>query len=457
MKTLYSKFLILTLLIMVTSTLIGFLFSNTYYHQKVKPENDQKNTEIALNMAEYAESQNSLKEYLEHTASTGYQLYVINQSGYEEFYGGDFRDRQLSDSIKQQVLAGDIYHGMENFPNETFVTGFFANELGNTIGVPFEYDSENYALFMRPDIELLFSEIHIMLGWMVIVMLILSVIAVLISAKFLIKPIKQLSNATGKVADEGFDVEIDINRNDEIGELGTRFNHMIKRLGELDHMRKSFISNVSHDIQSPLLNIKGYARLLEDESLTKEERTAHINIIREETDRLSKLARQLLVLTSLDQKNSFIKTEPVPVSQQLKEIVQKYRWMLEDKDLSLNYKLPEAHVSGDASMLYAAWENLFTNAVKYTPPGGRIDITLEEKQNEVTILFKDTGIGMTEEDQLHIFERFYRADQARTRATEGTGLGLSIVKQVIELHNGEIQVSSAPGKGTTFSLTLKKM
>lgn len=457
MKTLYSKFVITTLLIMLFSAIIGFLISNTYYHQTVKQENDSKNMEIAEGMAEFAVTQYDLDSYLKHTAASGYQLYVVNSLGQEKFYGGSFRDKTLASGVKEKVLNGDVYHGMKNFPKETFVTGFFANELTNTVGVPFTYQGETYALFMRPNIELLFSEVHFVLAWMIIVMVILSIIAVLIGSRMLVNPIRKLSSATNKVVEEDFDVHLDINRKDEIGQLAGSFNEMIARLGELDKMRKSFISNVSHDIQSPLLNIQGYTRLLESNALTEEEKDAYIQVIHDETNRMSMLTKQLLVLTTLDQKGNFRNKEMVDVTAQLKEIVQKYRWLLDEKEVAVSYSLDEVTVLGDPDMLYTVWENLLTNAIKYNRSDGSIELTIIERQSEVEIAFQDTGIGLAPAEQAQIFERFYRADDARTRKTEGTGLGLSIVKQVIDMHGGRINVRSTLDEGTAFTVILPKM
>ncbi len=457
MKTLYSKFVITTILIMLFSTIVGFMVSNTYYHQTVKQENDRKNMEIARGMAEFAVTQDDLDSYLKHTAASGYQLYVVNDSGQEKFYGGSFRDKTLASGVKEMVLHGDVYHGMKNFPKETFVTGFFANELTNTVGVPFTYQGEAYALFMRPNIELLFSEVHFVLGWMIIVMVVLSIIAVLIGSRMLVNPIRKLSSATNKVVEEDFDVHLDINRKDEIGQLASRFNEMIARLGELDKMRKSFISNVSHDIQSPLLNIQGYTRLLESNTLTKEEKDAYIQVIHDETNRMSMLTKQLLVLTTLDQKGNFRNKEMVDITAQLKEIIQKYRWLLDEKEIGISYSLDEVQVTGTPDMLYTVWENLLTNAIKYNRPNGSIELTIIERQSEVEITFQDSGIGLSPTEQAQIFERFYRADVARTRTTEGTGLGLSIVKQVIDIHGGRINVKSSLDEGTAFTVTLPKM
>ena len=204
----------------------------------------------------------------------------------------------MSASVVEHVLNGETYHGMRDFPKETFVTGFFANELINTIGVPFTYENKPYALFIRPDIRLLFSEVHTILAGLMLVMTVLSLLAMLLFAKALIRPITKLTAATQQLAHEKFDTVLDIDRADEIGQLAASFNRMTERLQENDRTRKEFISNVSHDFQSPLLNIQGYVDLLKNPSLTEQERQEYAAIIELETKRLSTLTKQLLLLTS---------------------------------------------------------------------------------------------------------------------------------------------------------------
>ncbi|QHA93139.1 HAMP domain-containing sensor histidine kinase [Bacillus sp. N1-1] len=454
MRSLFSKFLLTTLFIMIISSLIGFLFANTFYQTNLKPENDTKNTEIAIRIAQYAESQGNLEDYLEHTASTGYQLFLVDQQGKKRFFGGTFNEKNLSPEAVEKVLDGDIYHGMKEFPKATFVTGFFANELKNSVGVPLSYNDTQYALFMRPNIKLLFNEIHILLGWMVVATVILSLFAVLIWAVMIIHPIRKLSQATNKVGEEGFTVQLDIQRKDEIGQLTQNFNEMISRLGELDKLRKSFVSNVSHDIQTPLLNIQGYSRLLESDTLTEKEKSSYLNVIQDETKRMSILTKQLLTLSSLDPKENNLSRETVELSGQFRSLLQRYYWLFNEENLSLTYSLDDVKVKGNTDLLYTVWENLLTNAIKYNKPGGSIQISLEDAHEQIEITFRDSGIGLGPSEKEQIFDRFYRADLARTRTKQGTGLGLSIVKEIVELHGGHISVDSQMNKGTTFKVVL---
>ncbi|WP_210367128.1 HAMP domain-containing sensor histidine kinase [Bacillus sp. REN3] len=457
MRTIYSKFILATIGIILASTLIGFFISNTYYHQHIKPLNDRKNVNVAQNLTVYIEQNEdiNLDSYLESAGAIGYQIYIVKSDGEEAFYGGAFKKKNLSSDAVKKVLDGDAYHGMKEFPMETFVTGFFANELRNTVGVPFSHQGERYALFLRPDIKLLFSEIHVLLGWMILIMFIVSVIFVLAASKLLVKPIVKLTSATKEIQEGNFDITLDISRHDELGELAKSFEEMSRRLSQLDQMRTEFVSNVSHDFQSPLLNIQGYAHLLEKDHLSREEKGQYLEVIRQETNRLSLLTKQLLLLTSLEKEEHYSKPAPFNLGDQLKELVQKYRWQLDEKGIALSYHLPDVLFTGDASLLYTAWENLLTNAIKYNRQDGEIELTLREEPDFVEVAVRDTGIGMTKEEQERIFERFYRADPSRSREIEGTGLGLSIVRHIIKLHHGTITVNSQPAKGTTFTIKLK--
>ena len=456
MKSLYAKFLLTTLFIMLMSSLIGFFIANAYYQNNLKPENDAKNMEIAIKVAEYAETQEDLEEYLDHTASTGYQVFLIGE-GERRFFGGAFDEKNLSPEAVENVIDGELYHGMREFPKKTFVTGFFANELKNSVGVPLTYDDKQYALFMRPNIKLLFSEVHLLLGWMVLAIFILSLVAELIWSAMLIRPIRKLSHATNKVREEGFDIHFDIHRKDEIGQLAQNFKDMIARLGKLDKLRKSFVSNVSHDIQTPLLNIQGYSRLLENNELSEEDRSAYLKVIQEETERMSILSKQLLTLSSLEPKDNVLSRKSFELSGQLRNLLHRYHWLINENDLSLTYSLDDVSFNGNPELLYTVWENLLTNAIKYNQPGGSIEITLEELHDQIELTFKDTGIGLGPDEKEQIFDRFYRADLARTRTKQGTGLGLSIVKEIIELHRGQIHVDSQLEKGTTFTIILPRL
>lgn len=459
MRSLYSKFMVITVFIMIISGLIAFLAVNTYYHQKLKGENDEKNMAIVKSIATFIDSTDELdlENYLETQSAVGYKLYVVNKKKEETQYGAPFRVDNLSQEAVDQVLAGKAYHGMRDLPGETFVTGFFSDELANTVGVSFTYDGQAHALFLRPDIKMLFSEVHVILGGMVLIMAILSLIAMMILARKLIDPITELTAATKKVGEEKYSGRLPINRKDEIGQLARSFQQMTEKLSENDRIRKEFISDVSHDFQSPLLNIKGYAELLLDKELSEEQRKSYALVIQSETERLSSLTKQLLLLTSLDQLSSPLELTTFGLNEQLKETVRKYRWLLEEKNLTLSMDLDEVNFTGDPAFLEKVWENLISNALKYSISEGTIEIDLREQANNVIVTVSDNGIGIRESEMERIFDRFYRADDSRTQKTSGTGLGLSIVQQVVKLHRGTIEVTSKNSGDTIFIVTLPKL
>src|SRR5699024_1622377 len=163
-------------------------------------------------------------EYLKTIADAGYQMYLADDSGNTQFFGAEFNEHNLSPDVVSDVLAGEIYHGMANFEAEIFVTGFFANELSNTIGVPVQHDGTVYALFMRADINLLFNEVHLLFCILVMLTVLLRIILVFISAHFLIKPVTKLSEATKLLASGDFSIhDLDTHRKDELGELSANF------------------------------------------------------------------------------------------------------------------------------------------------------------------------------------------------------------------------------------------
>ena len=341
---------------------------------------------------------------------------------------------------------------MDKFSNIYLMMGHFSNDIRNTVGVPFMIEGEAFGLFLRPNNKLLFSDMHRILVWFVIAVAVFSIIGVVWFAKRLIRPITKLTEATKEITRENFNYALKIERNDEIGTLARSFDTMQKHLQHNDEARKAFINNVSHDFQSPLMNIRGYAELLQASKVTEQERIEYLHIINDESRRLSILTKQLLLLTSLDQKDYPMKFSEVRIDEQIKQTIRRHQWRLDEQDIEVSYKLPPVQMKADEELLSNVWENLLTNAIKYNTYNGRIWIGLTDNESGVTIFFKDTGMGLSQDAIAQIFDRFFRVDTARKK--DGTGLGLSIVHQIVNLHGGDIAVESQIGLGTTFRIML---
>ncbi|KKB33923.1 sensor histidine kinase [Bacillus thermotolerans] len=455
-SSLYIKYVVVAVLIMVMSGVIGFLATNMYYHRVVKEKNDAKNVAIVSEMAAYIVGHPglSLEEHMAMLGKAGYQIYVVNERGEEGFYGGPYRLKELDDQVIEDVLAGKVFHGIRDYPRQLFVTGFFANDLQNSVGIPFTFNGIRYAMFVRPNISLLFSEVHTILGGLALLVPLISLLAILLSAWYIIRPIKELTAGTARIASEDYDATVRVNRFDELGMLANSFNKMARQLKANEEARKSFIRNVSHDFQSPLQNISGYAALLKRENLDAANREQYASVIESETWRLSNLTKQLLLLTSLDQPAAYDMNQSVALHEQVEAAVMKYNWLLEKEKISVWLDIDEVFVKGNETLLENVWENLLTNAIKYNQPGGDIRISIKMENGQINVSFEDTGIGIAEEDLPRVVEQFYRGDTSRS--TKGTGLGLAIVTEVMELHHGELQIASKPGKGTKVTVLLPK-
>ncbi|MED1203248.1 sensor histidine kinase [Heyndrickxia acidicola] len=236
-------------------------------------------------------------------------------------------------------------------------------------------------------------------------------------------------------------------------------DHMASELGEMERMRQEFISNVSHEIQSPLTSISGFARALESEDLSVEERKHYLDIIQTESKRLSKLSENLLKLTTLESDHPPFEMTRYSLDQQLRNVMISCEPQWSSKNLQMDIDLNKVTIEADKDLLSQVWINLLHNSIKFTPDNGSIRVQLTENDRGVVyVKIKDSGAGMSQDVQMHIFERFYKADPSRNRSSQGSGsgLGLAIVKKIVELHHGRIHVLSRPGEGTEMTVVLPK-
>ena len=264
-----------------------------------------------------------------------------------------------------------------------------------------------------------------------------------------------LTGTLAQIAQGNFDVLLDPKNVGFFNDLAEAINDMAQNLGTLETMRQDFISNVSHEIQSPLTSIGGFAALLQKDGLPDEERRRYAAIIETESKRLSALSENLLKLSTLDDNKAPLIKKEFRLDKQLERIALTLEPQWSSKNLTLEADLQKQSVCGDEDLLSQVWMNLLHNAIKFTPEGGRIYMALSTDGNTAVIKISDTGIGIATENQLHIFERFYKVDKARDRSHDGNGLGLSLVKKIVELHDGSITVESEPGKGATFWICLE--
>ncbi len=231
-------------------------------------------------------------------------------------------------------------------------------------------------------------------------------------------------------------------------------NDMAADLNKLESMRQEFISDVSHEIQSPLTSISGFARVLKNRELSAEEREHYLDIIEQESVRLSRLSENMLRLASLDSEQHPFHPAPLRLDKQLQNLILACEPQWQEKDLDMSADLIPVTIEADADLLSQVWVNLLHNAIKFTPSGGAIRVRLETDGQQACVMVEDTGIGISEEDQAHIFDRFYKADKSRTRSGGGSGLGLSIIQKIVHMHQGSVTAASQLGAGTRMTVRL---
>ncbi|MGM0524010.1 MAG: sensor histidine kinase [Bacillota bacterium] len=281
-------------------------------------------------------------------------------------------------------------------------------------------------------------------------------IFILFASRYFVKSIKKLTVAAKEVTRGNFDVDLKTDREDEIGQLMHSFDEMIQTLKSTDESRKAFVSNVSHEIQSPLTSIKGYTKAIQDGVIHPEDEAKYLAIIYQEADRLSRLSTHLLKLQSLDDDHFTLNKQTYRLDEQIRSIVLTTAPLWQAKDLVINVDLEPLSLELDEDLMELVWINLITNAIKFTDVGGSIDINYYLEHDRRVIRIHDTGCGIPEDKLPYIFDRFYKVDDARSEKSSGSGLGLSIVKKIIHLHDGDVQVVSEKNQGTTFFVRLKK-
>ncbi|EHQ90944.1 HAMP domain-containing sensor histidine kinase [Desulfosporosinus youngiae] len=308
--------------------------------------------------------------------------------------------------------------------------------------------------------DLSISEAHSVFGRFMFVTLILCVALggslLYFAIRKISDPIIRISNAAKEVAKGDFSIKMDYKSNDELGILVQNFNLMTTELGNMEYLRKDFISSVSHEFKTPLASIQGFAEMLQDKDLSEDDFQAYTTIIIEETKRLSHLSSNMLRLSKLDHQFIPERTKSFSLDEQIRRTIVLLEEKWSKKNLELNIDLDEIVYTGDEDLIQQIWLNLIENAVKFSAESGTIFIQAKKTPDMVVAEIKDQGVGISNIDQGRIFEKFFQGDKSHSK--EGSGLGLAIVKKIVEIYDGDISFTSEIGQGTTFvvKLPLKK-
>lgn len=291
-----------------------------------------------------------------------------------------------------------------------------------------------------------------------LVMLVISFSLLALISQKIMRPIRKINSVAESYSTGNFEVSMDIKSKDEIGQLASTLEYMASELSKLDDYRKDFISNISHDFRSPLTSIKGYIEAIQDGTIPPEKHEKYLSIIVEETKRLTKLTTSLLELNKFDSYGIWLVIKDFDIIKPVKAAMRSYEGKCLEKNINLilNNHCLNTMVKGDQTKIQQVIYNLLDNAIKFTPSGKSIYITLTELNEKILVSVKDEGCGIPSESLKKIWTRFYKADTSRGKDKQGTGLGLSITREIIKAHNENINVVSTEDVGSEFTFSLAK-
>ena len=336
------------------------------------------------------------------------------------------------------------------------------------VALPIRGESGSYIIYIidnKDTVTDLNAELFRIIAEALAIGLLIAILLSLLLAKTMVTPIQSLTKAAEKVAAGDFSESVENDSRDEIGVLTRTFNDMagqlesnIEDLKNAEQMRKEFVANVSHELRTPVTSIRSYAETLCDaaDSMDPATEKRFLEVIVGESDRMTKIVQDLLTLSKFDAGSidfdfsqfSFEKSVRDVYNAQLLEAQKRHH----NFGLEFVSALPE--IRGDRARIEQVLINMLSNAIKYTPNGGRIRMTAGAKDDCVWCTVRDNGIGIPKQDLAHVFERFYRVDKARSRESGGTGLGLSIAYEIVQRHDGKMEIHSQKGKGTAITVTL---
>lgn len=299
------------------------------------------------------------------------------------------------------------------------------------------------------------SALLVMVGAVLLGGSLLSLVVAFCVNKMVIQPMKVIFDTLEQVGKGNFDVRVSTSNDaEEIGVLAETVNSMIQSLSNVEMMRNDFIANVSHELKTPLASIQGCAALLQNADVTDEERQMYAGMVYSSAKRLSVLCGNILEISKLDHGDIQVTESEFMLDEHLRQALLLLQQDWQQKDIELNLELDEVKYRGSDELLMQVWINLLGNAIKFSPEGGRLDVTLKQEGGRAQVTIRDWGIGIAAAEQQFIFEKFYQADTSHK--TEGNGLGLAMVKRIVRLLNAQISVSSegVPGLGTAFTVTL---
>lgn len=322
----------------------------------------------------------------------------------------------------------------------------FLNTFANTMGI--QFTSENVSVAAK-----------VTFGNVILITFLFGTIDYIRRKIMVDRPVKIIIDATEEIMNGDFSVRIEPMRGtgmEGFNQISAAVNTMAEELSSIETLRTDFIANVSHEMKTPLAVMQNYGTLLQVQELSDNLRIEYAKGVTDGSRRLAEMMTNILKLNRLENQQIFSQTVEFDLGEQICECLLQFENVWESADIEIDTDIAEdVKICTDAELLSLVWNNLFSNAFKFTEPGGQVSVTLTATKHHAIAKVKDTGCGMTPEVGAHIFEKFYQGDTSHS--VQGNGLGLALVKRVIDIMKGEITVESAVGVGTTFTVKIRRV
>ncbi len=382
-------------------------------------------------------------------------IFNVNQTIVQD---SEFSSGSLIGSEFDLPSVDDAFAGNESRQTGTF--NDYHTDVHLSTAVPIYYDNQVVGAVIMlspyPELEDEINYIYKLTLVSLLVLLGITYISTYLFTKNISGSIEALSMSANKIANGDFTSRVSIQGEGEISKLSQSMNDMATELEKLEDMRKDFITNISHDFRSPLTSIKGFIQAILDGTIPVDKQDKYLNIVLDETDRLTKLTHDILLLTKMENNTIPTDMQTFDLHNVIRKILLQFEQKIIDKkiDFTLLIDRHELYVNADMNQIQRVVTNLVDNAIKFCSPDDAIVIETSITKGHVEVNIKDSGPGISEEDIKYIWDRFHKADRSRGKDKKGIGLGLSIVREIIKVHGEEINVYSQEGKGTTFVFTL---
>lgn len=447
-KSLYIRLILTFIGAVLLSTTIGFIITIRLFEDRLTTiiEDDMISggkTIIQSYQQSYPDNLDALIKGMRALPAYSIRLFGPEGKPLHETEGAADDELKVNDAQIRSVLDGGIYRSepAKGFPHMA-------------VGLPFSIEGRPYALFFAPHVDKIVFAVAVLFRTELLIVLFFGSLFIMVSAIFIVRPLKRLTKATRRMASGDFSARLHTKRKDEIGQLTRSFDQMAHELGALEQIRRQFVSDVSHEIQTPLQSIKGFTQALKQKKLDEADRMRLLTIIEEESNRLSRMTSDLLQLSSLESVHPSMDFRKYRLDKQLRNVIIVLEPQWSSKQLDVELDIEDISIIADSDKLNQLWTNLLGNAIKFTGEQGRIRVSAEVRHGGVEVSIADNGRGIPEEELQHIFKPFYKVDKARDRSIPGNGIGLSIVKRIVDLHEGDIRITSQEGAGATVKVIL---